>query len=118
MWCPKCRAEFREGFTKCNECEADLIYELPPEEKFEEPPEKEVTLVTIATYISPEEATLVAGILKENGIEAEIFKDDGGGTRPGLVFGTGVKLVVSEEDAFRAKELLESISNDDRKGTQ
>lgn len=25
MYCPKCRAEFREGFTHCNECDRDLV---------------------------------------------------------------------------------------------
>ena len=33
MFCPKCRAEFREGFSRCEGCEKDLVEEkdLPPE---------------------------------------------------------------------------------------
>lgn len=33
MFCPKCRAEFREGFTRCSGCECDLVREedLPPD---------------------------------------------------------------------------------------
>ena len=28
-WCPKCRAEFREGFTECNTCHIPLIDHEP-----------------------------------------------------------------------------------------
>ena len=31
MFCPKCRVEFREGFSRCVECGVDLVYVLPPE---------------------------------------------------------------------------------------
>jgi hypothetical protein len=29
MYCPSCRAEFRPGFSRCRECEVDLVDELP-----------------------------------------------------------------------------------------
>ncbi len=29
MWCPKCKSEYREGFTVCAECGAPLVRELP-----------------------------------------------------------------------------------------
>ena len=28
-WCPKCRAEFREGYTECNTCHIPLISHKP-----------------------------------------------------------------------------------------
>lgn len=28
-YCPVCREEFREGFTRCEECNAELVDELP-----------------------------------------------------------------------------------------
>lgn len=28
-WCPKCKAEFREGFTECNTCHIPLINHKP-----------------------------------------------------------------------------------------
>lgn len=31
MFCPKCRAEYREGFYRCSDCDVDLVSELPPE---------------------------------------------------------------------------------------
>jgi hypothetical protein len=31
MFCPKCRVEYRPGFTRCSDCEADLVGVLPEE---------------------------------------------------------------------------------------
>ena len=28
MFCPKCKAEYREGFTECAACNVTLVYEL------------------------------------------------------------------------------------------
>lgn len=28
-WCPKCKAEYREGMTVCSDCKVDLVSELP-----------------------------------------------------------------------------------------
>ena len=33
MFCPQCRAEYREGITSCPECEVELVAEPPPEEE-------------------------------------------------------------------------------------
>ncbi|MGD1006015.1 MAG: DUF2007 domain-containing protein [Ignavibacteriaceae bacterium] len=29
MFCPNCKAEYREGFTHCNDCDVDLVATLP-----------------------------------------------------------------------------------------
>lgn len=31
MFCPSCRAEYRAGITRCSDCDADLVDELPPD---------------------------------------------------------------------------------------
>jgi hypothetical protein len=36
MFCPLCKAEYRPGFTRCADCEVDLVYELPVEVRAEE----------------------------------------------------------------------------------
>ena len=28
MFCPQCKAEYRQGFTRCADCEVDLVYEI------------------------------------------------------------------------------------------
>ena len=33
MFCPKCKAEYREGFTMCADCKILLVYELPSEKE-------------------------------------------------------------------------------------
>ena len=30
MYCPVCRAEYREGFVECTDCDADLVEKLEP----------------------------------------------------------------------------------------
>ncbi len=30
MYCPNCHAEYRSGFTRCSDCGAELVQELPP----------------------------------------------------------------------------------------
>ena len=32
MYCPKCRAEYRDGFFECADCHVPLVASLPPEE--------------------------------------------------------------------------------------
>lgn len=29
MFCPQCKAEYRQGFTHCSDCDCDLVWELP-----------------------------------------------------------------------------------------
>ena len=31
LFCPKCRSEFREGFSHCRKCDQKLVKKLPPE---------------------------------------------------------------------------------------
>ena len=30
MFCPKCRAEYRDGFTRCSDCAVALVADPPP----------------------------------------------------------------------------------------
>ncbi|HXY01194.1 MAG TPA: hypothetical protein VEI54_09760 [Candidatus Limnocylindrales bacterium] len=32
MYCPECKAEYRQGFTRCADCDVDLVWELPKSE--------------------------------------------------------------------------------------
>jgi hypothetical protein len=111
MFCPKCKAEYREGFYRCADCEIDLVPELPPEEEQPlEHPAEYLNLVNIETYYNRHEAELAKGFLSVNGINAVVFGDDGGGVQPGLSFSIGVQLLVKEEDVEKAKEILHDAS--------
>ena len=41
MWCPECKNEYREGITRCVDCDVDLVETLP-EESEEEPISEEM----------------------------------------------------------------------------
>jgi hypothetical protein len=30
MYCPQCQAEYRQGFTRCADCDVELVHEAPP----------------------------------------------------------------------------------------
>lgn len=62
-------------------------------------------LVAIRTYVNHFEADIARSALEAAGIECLIKSDDCGGLRPHLWLG-GVELVVREEDAEQANEVL------------
>jgi hypothetical protein len=33
MYCPRCKAEYRRGFSRCSDCDIDLVYDLPQQPK-------------------------------------------------------------------------------------
>lgn len=104
MFCPKCKAEYREGILKCAECNIDLIPELPPEESVEY-----VDLVNVETYHDRTQAELAKGVLSVRGIDAFVHGDEFGGYEPALAFSTGVQLLVKKEDLEEAKNILNDI---------
>ena len=62
-------------------------------------------LLVIATFINNIDAELAHSALEAAGIESLIRADDCGGPRPHLWMG-GITLLVREEDADRAREIL------------
>lgn len=65
-----------------------------------------VSTVTVAIVGSRTEAELIAGMLRNNGIKAELSVDDAAGWEPQLQTGSGVGVVVSAADAGRARRLI------------
>lgn len=43
MFCPQCRAEYRPGFTRCSDCDIDLVHELPLARKHSSEPNSGAT---------------------------------------------------------------------------
>jgi hypothetical protein len=99
MFCPKCGSEFEEGYTRCAECETDLVESLPTDE------EEYTELVTV--YEGDEEsASVVRGALGSAGIEAWIEGEATLNVFPNL---SPVALRVRAEDADAALELLAQV---------
>lgn len=105
MYCPRCGAEYREGFTRCCDCDVDLV-PVPSERPVGEDPE--VRLVIVRSFASEFEARLALSALENAGIAATVRTDNEGGLNPGLTFTRGVELLVREGDAAAARDVLSS----------
>ena len=100
MFCPNCRTEYKEGFTVCADCGAQLVAELPPEEpEFSE-------LVTVLSTGELSTVALAKSILEE----AEIpFIAKGEFPMEQLAVGP-VEIQVDRRDQAQARELLEGLA--------
>jgi hypothetical protein len=103
MFCPKCKAEYREGFSRCADCGTDLVAELPPGPHKLHAEYEWVNLVAVKTYPDIPEAELSKSILWENGIYAVVHGDE--------IFGKSsyVELLVKKEDIEEAIKIISEI---------
>jgi len=105
MFCPKCKAQFREGFTFCQECGCSLVDELPKEPSKKENTEKYVVLLEDT---SDNEAYQLIPLLESFGIPthkvytgcSDVLKLYTGGA----LF--GVNILVPESKLEEARALL------------
>ena len=65
--------------------------------------------VVIKIFNSEIDAKMAQDVLKDEGVTAFVFKDDGGGTETHLQRTRGVRLVVKPVDAERAHKILEPL---------
>ena len=113
MFCPKCRAEYREGFFECSDCQIPLVEQLP-EEKEGEP---DLELVTVLEIKDPAIMAIAKSLLEEAEIEfidtAEGLQDFYGvGRWGGLQPLTGpARLQVSAGDEERARSALQGLES-------
>ena len=115
MFCPQCKAEYRAGFTKCSDCDVELVNQLPAEPQ----PLSETDhpqLVVVRTYTSNVEADVARTALEAAGIESMVTSDDEGRQSPGLGFTRGTALLVRSEDVKDADEIL-SVDDDNGEPT-
>ena len=61
MFCPKCKTEYREGFSKCADCDIDLVEKLP-EQTY-------IDFVSVYKMDNPAILALAKSILQSAGIE-------------------------------------------------
>ena len=101
MFCPRCEAEYRTGFTRCSECGVLLVYRFPV--RMQTMSEKESDLVVIRTYTNNFEIDLARTTLAAAGIESMIRTGDSGGR--GLIL-SFIELLVRSEDAEDADQIL------------
>ena len=105
MICPKCGAEYREGFTHCNDCDLDLIEPVPAD-----PP---VDLVSVYATGNPAIIPIVDSVLRDAGIE---FMTTGSAVQAlqgaiGSPYVVPVEFWVREDQEAAAREILAGIEN-------
>ncbi|HEV2387618.1 MAG TPA: hypothetical protein VGS20_10230 [Candidatus Acidoferrales bacterium] len=112
MYCPACGIEYRPGFTHCNDCDVDLVEELPAEDEREQPaagdelagPDAPVLLwrgVDHGFYAEMTRALEAAGIAynRENLDPRLIYSSES----------TALEIWVPPEDQAAAQKLLEEV---------
>ena len=65
--------------------------------------------VVVKIFNTESDAKMAQDVLKDEGVTAFVFKDDGGGMEPHLQRTRGVRLVVKPIDAERAHKILEPL---------
>ena len=107
MFCPRCRAEYRTGFVRCNDCDVELVDQLA-QDTGEPAHTKESDYVVVTTVQGPLEEGQISSFLEGSGIPTQVI---GEGVRRvyGLTLnGMGAaQVLVPRQFAITAIDLLE-----------
>ncbi len=101
MFCPRCRAEYREGFSECYDCKVPLVPQLEPEAKpvYEE-------FVTVLSTRNPAMLAMARSVL-EGGEIRYVVKGESAILSYGFLPALGpVEIQVREDDHEEASNLL------------
>jgi hypothetical protein len=115
MYCPNCLAEYRAGFTRCPDCDVELVPELIETEQGQLAGDEGLGADVVRIYTAPNPATaeLIRGVLANEGIESAVY----GGFRTAYPVNVGplaeVSVDVRREDAERARELIQAAERGD-----
>ena len=101
MFCPECRAEYREGFTVCADCNVNLVVGLAPEPEPIFIDYKEV----LATY-NPADVAFLKSLLESEGIQYFFKGENFMYVRP---LADPVRLMIRTDQADEAVELLKHV---------
>ena len=105
MFCPQCGSEYREGFTRCADCDVDLVWELPRD------PRAAVDLVKVFETANPALVPIVQSLLDDATIECVVRNKYGHDMSRGANPLLGpVQFWVREDEAAAARALLSDLS--------
>ena len=110
-FCPSCKNEYRSGFTRCSDCNAELVDSLPKENSVE-PDQSEWDMVEVGTFPDPQQAQMIQELLENNGIVSVLQSDFNAGTGPFTA--SPNLLLVRKDDLPKARELYEQYFEGDR----
>jgi len=120
MYCPECRAEYREGFTECSDCRVPLVAALPAEPEAEPPadalpdpdpgpgpPDPDAEMVEVFASADPLVLALAKGAIEDARIPFFFASHPGSGRWR--------QIVVACEREAEARALLEPLENPEAK---
>ncbi len=101
MFCPKCRAEYREGFTTCADCQVPLVESLPPEAE----PEF-YDFISVMTVFDESQIAMIKSLFDDAGL-AYYFQGELSRHLVPLPFSS--RLMVRKDHVSKAKYLLREL---------
>lgn len=104
MICPECETEYREGFTRCSDCDVDLVAEL--EATALAPLTMETSPDLVAALIETLEAESIPYVIQA-GTALSVF--DGEEESLEVPDGWGARIWVTRDRADEAREMLEEV---------
>lgn len=113
-WCPKCKVEYREGFSICSDCGTYLVDKLPPEENEINNDYIDYDENIKFTFLISVENRIKSSIIQNFLADANILsfiKDKEAGTYLNVYIGEsiyGVDIFVDENNYEKAKELIDA----------
>lgn len=103
MFCPKCKAEYREGFTRCADCETDLVSGRPPET---EDDVRYVEMAEVFSTYNPGDVAVIKSILDGEGIH---YYFQGENTNLMVGGGLDARLLVQADQVERVRDILQEL---------
>ncbi|MCF7793255.1 MAG: DUF2007 domain-containing protein [Candidatus Cloacimonetes bacterium] len=112
MFCPKCKAEYKQGITHCPECDVDLVDVILPDENVE--------FVKVFESADPGLTAIIKSVLEDSGIQYFVNGENMQsilGAKFEFAMGADIGnavFLVSKEDEETVRELLKEIPQESR----
>ena len=103
MFCPKCGAEYREGFTECADCMVPLVWDKPPERRTEV---EYVEYEEVMSTFNPADVAIVRSVLDAEDITYFIKGEHFLLIRP---LADPAVLMVKKDEVETAREVLKDL---------
>jgi len=109
MFCPKCKAEYRSGFTVCADCDVPLVDKLPEERKEKtrlKQTHKDAKFEEVIITFNQGEIAFIKSLLDDVGIEYYFKGDYSNVVRP---WADPVRLMVRDDQVEEAIKILKEL---------
>jgi len=127
MFCPECGYEYRDGFTRCPDCNMELVHDPPAEEQHEKgsvQPGRLDYAGFIEVMETPDYAfiSFVRSLLEAEGLDTYLLGEHVSSVYP---MSLGMKLMVRKDHAEEAMLIINDVDSklaepvtDDESGTE